>query len=129
VLLDVPVAIPAAMELLNQWVVPNATLLRSLPRTSACSWENVIMGAYACYKKANDPHGERRVLELLSTQARDPGLRDLALLRLAGMKANQGSLKEAIDIARKSDPRGEFAEPRAKLLEGWQQEIKPKKAH
>jgi hypothetical protein len=128
VLLDVPAAIPSAMELLNQWVVPNATLLRSLPRTSACSWENVIMGAYACYKKANDPHGERRVLELLSTQARDPALRDLAILRLAGLKADQGSLKEAIDIARKTDSRGELAEDRARLLEYWQQELNPKKA-
>lgn len=86
------------------------------------------MGAYACYKKANDPHGERRVLELLSTQARDPALRDLAILRLAGLKADQGSLKEAIDIARKTDSRGELAEDRARLLEYWQQELNPKKA-
>jgi hypothetical protein len=50
-LLDVPAARPAAIELLDQWVLPNATLLRGLPRSSACSWENVIMGAYACYKK------------------------------------------------------------------------------
>jgi hypothetical protein len=127
VLLDVPTARPAALELLDQWVLPNVTLLRSKPRSSACSWENVVQGAYATYKRAGDAHGERRVLELLSKQARDPGLRDLALLRLAGIKANQGSLKEAIDIARKSDPRGEFAEPRAKLLEGWQRELKPKK--
>ena len=61
------------------------------------------MGAYACYKRADDLHGKRRTFELLSTQARDPGLRDLALLRLAGLKADQGQLREAIDIARKSD--------------------------
>ena len=122
VLLDVPAAKPAALELLDQWVLPNATLLRTLPRSSACSWENVMMGAYASYRKASDVHGERRVLELLSTQARDPGLRDLAILRLAGQKADQGSLKEAIDIARKTDSRGEFAEDRARLLEYWQHE-------
>jgi hypothetical protein len=127
VLLDVPAATPAALELLDQWVLPNVTLLRGKPRTSACSWENVVQGAYASYKRAGDLHGERRVLELLSTQARDPGLRDLAMLRLAGMKATQGSLKGAIDIARKANPRGKFAEPRAKLLESWQQEIKSKK--
>lgn len=127
VLLDLPSASPAAMELLDKWVLPNATLLRSLPRTSACSWENVIMGAYACYKKAGDPHGERRVLELLSTQARDPGLRDLATLRLAGLKADQGNLKEAINIVRKTDSRGELSEHRARLLETWQQELKAKK--
>jgi hypothetical protein len=128
VLLDTPATIPVALEILNQWVMPNATLMRSAPRTSACSWENVIMGAYACYKKAGDPHGERRALELLSTQARDPGLRDLAVLRLAGLKAGQGSLKEAIDIVRKSDPKGELAEPRAKLLQTWQKQLKSKKA-
>ena len=116
-----------ALELLDQWVIPNATLMRAVPRTSACSWENVIQGAYACYQKAGDPHGERRVLELLSTQARDPGLRDLAILRLAGLKADQGDLKEAIDIARKSDSRGELFEHRARLLEIWQQELKTKK--
>ena len=127
VLLDIPAANPAALELLDQWVLPNATLLRTLPRTSACSWENVMMGAYASYRKASDVHGERRVLELLSTQARDPGLRDLAILRLAGLKADQGSLKEAIDIARKTDSRGEFAEDRARLLEYWQHELKPNK--
>jgi hypothetical protein len=85
-------------------------------------------GRLCCYKKAGDPHGERRVLELLSTQARDPGLRDLATLRLAGLKAGQGSLKEAIDIVRKSDPKGELAEPRAKLLQTWQEQLKSKKA-
>ena len=127
VLLDTPATIPAALELLNQWVMPNATLMRAIPRTSACSWENVIMGAYASYKKAGDTQGERRALELLSTQARDPGLRDLAMLRLAGLKADQGSLREAIDIARKSDSRGEFSEPRARLLEAWQQKLKAKK--
>jgi hypothetical protein len=84
-------------------------------------------GAYASYQKAGDPQGERRVLELLSTQARDPGVRDLAILRLAGLKADQGNLKEAIEIARKSDSRGEFFEHRARLLELWQQELKAKK--
>ena len=64
---------------------------------------------------------------MLSTQARDPGLRDLAILRLASLKADQGNLKEAIDIARKSDSRGEFFEHRARLLEIWQQELKTKK--
>ena len=127
VLLDVPAATPAALELLNQWVLPNATLMRAIPRTSACSWENVIMGAYACYEKVDDLHGKRRTLELLSTQARDPGLRDLALLRLAGLKADQGQLKEAIDIARRSDSRGELFEHRGRLLEIWQQELKTKK--
>ena len=127
VLLDTPETLPVALELLNQWVVPNATLMRAVPRTSACSWENTIQGAYASYQKADDPQGERRVLELLSTQARDPGLRDLATLRLAGLRADQGNLKEAIDIARKSDSRGEFFEPRARLLEIWQQELKTKK--
>jgi hypothetical protein len=126
VLLDFPATTPVALELLNQWVLPNATLLRTLPRTSACSWENVIMGAYASYKKAGDAHGERRVLDLLSTQARDPGLRDLALLRLAGLKAGQGSVKEAINIVRKSNPKGELAQPRAKLLQTWEEQLKAK---
>ena len=74
VLLDVPATKPAALELLNVWVLPNVTLLRSQPRTSACSWENVVTGAYACYKRAGDPQRERGVLELLSTQARDPAV-------------------------------------------------------
>jgi hypothetical protein len=126
VLLDLPATTPAALELLNQWVLPNAMLLRTLPRTSACSWENVMMGAYASYKKAADPHGQRRVLDLLSTQARDPELRDLATLRLGGIKASQGSLKEAIDIVRKSDAKGKLAEPRAKLLQNWQEQLKAK---
>ncbi len=85
------------------------------------------MGAYACYQKAGDTHGERRTLELLSTQARDPGLRDLAILRLAGLKADQGYLKEAIEIARKTNSRGEFSEQRTRLVETWQQELKSKK--
>ena len=126
VLLDLPATAPVALELLNQWVLPSATFLRTLPRTSACSWENVMMGAYASYKKAGDPHGQRRVLDLLSTQARDPELRDLATLRLGGIKATQGSLKEAIDIVRKSDPKGKLAEPRANLLQNWQEQLKPK---
>jgi hypothetical protein len=42
VLLGVPGAKPAAIELLNQWVLPNVTLLRSQPRTSACSYEHVV---------------------------------------------------------------------------------------
>jgi hypothetical protein len=127
VLLDTPQTVPVALEILNQWVMPNATLVRAVPRTSACSWENTIQGAYASYQKAGDPQGERRVLELLSTQARDPGVRDLAILRLAGLKADQGNLKEAIEIARKSDSRGELFEHRARLLELWQQELKAKK--
>ena len=53
------------------------------------------MGAYACYEKADDLHGQRRDLELLSTQARDPDLRDLAVLRLAGLKADQGQSKRS----------------------------------
>jgi hypothetical protein len=128
VLVNVPGARPAAIELLNQWVLPNVTLLRSQPRTSACSYEHVVMGAYACYKQAGDAQGERRVLELLSTQARDPGLRDLAMLRLAGLKATQGQFKEAIDIARRADSRGELAQPRAKLIESLQRKLKDKKA-
>ena len=127
VLLETPATTPAALELLNQWVVPNVTLLRSKPRTSACSWENVVQGAYACYKKAGDAHGQRRVLELLSTQARDPGLRDLAKFRLAGLKADQGRLKEATDIVRQSDPKGELAQQRARLLQTWEEKLKPKK--
>jgi hypothetical protein len=127
VLLDTPETKPVALELLDQWVLPNATLMRAIARTSACSWENVIMGAYACYEKADDLHGRRRTLELLSTQARDAGLRDLAILRLAGLKADQGNLREAIDIARKSDSRGELFEHRGRLLEIWQQELKTKK--
>jgi hypothetical protein len=127
VLLDTPETVPVGLELLNQWVLPNATLLRSLPGTSACSWENVMMGAYASYKKAGDPHGQLRVLELISRQARDPELRDLATLRLGGIKASQGGLKEAVDIVRKSDPKGKLAEPRAKLLQNWQEQLKPKK--
>ena len=128
VLLDTAETLPAALELLDRWVIPNATLLRSKPRTSACSWENVVQGAYACYKKAGDPHGQRRVLELLSTQARDSDLRDLATIRLAGLKASQGSLKEAIDVVRKTDPNGRLAEPRTKLLQDWQQQLQPKKS-
>ena len=128
VLLDVPGAKPAALELLNLWVLPNVTLLRSQPRTSACSYENVVMGAYACYKQAGDAHGERRALELLSTQARDAGLRDLALLRLAGLRAAEGNLKEAMDIARRTDSRGELAQPRAKLMKTWQEKLKAKRA-
>ena len=49
-------------------------------------WLLVPMGL-AFHEQAGDARGERRVLELLSTQARDPGLRDLALPRLAGLKA------------------------------------------
>ena len=128
VLLETSATTPAALELLNRWVVPNVTLLRSKPRTSACSWENVVQGAYACYKKAGDAHGQRRVLELLSTQARDPDLRDLATIRLAGLKASQGSLKEAVDVVRKTDPNGKLAQPRAKLLQDWQQQLQPKKS-
>jgi hypothetical protein len=128
VLLSVPGAKPAAIELLNQWVLPNVTLLRSQPRTSACSYEHVVMCAYACYKQAGDAQGERRVLELLSTQARDPGFRDLALLRLAGLKAAEGNFREAIDIARRTDSRGELAQPRAKLIKTWQQKLKEKRA-
>jgi hypothetical protein len=124
VLLDVPAAKPAALELLNVWVLPNVTLLRSQPRTSACSWENVVLGAYACYKRAGDAQRETRVLELLSTQARDPGLRDLAMLRLAGLKAAEGNLKEAIAIARRVDSRGELARPQAKLIKTWKEQIK-----
>ncbi|MGA7213262.1 MAG: hypothetical protein WBX20_03560, partial [Terrimicrobiaceae bacterium] len=112
VLLSIPGAKPAALELLNLWVMPNVTSLRSQPRTS--SYENVVTGAYASYRQAGDAHGQRRVLELLSTQARDPRLRDLALLRLAGLKAAEGNLTDAIEIARKADARGEFAQPRAK---------------
>ena len=128
VLLDTPKTVPVALEILDHWVIPNATLMRAVPRTSACSWENTIQGAYASYQKAGDPQGERRVLELLSTQPRDPGLRDLAILRLASLKADQGNLKEAIDIARKSDSRGELFEYRARLLELWQQDLKAKKS-
>ena len=126
VLLSVPDAKPAALELLNQWVVPNVTMLRNLPRTSACSYENVVTGAYASYKQAGDVQGERRVLELLSTQARDPGLRDLALLRLAGLRAAEGNLRDAIEIARKADSRGELAQPRAKLMESLRRKLKEK---
>ena len=86
VLLSVPEAKPAAIELLDQWVMPNVAWLRGLRRTSACSYENVVSGAYACYRQAGDSRGERRVFELLSTQAREPGLRDLATLRLAATR-------------------------------------------
>ena len=85
-------------------------------------------GAYACYKRAGDPQRERRVLELLSTQARDPGLRDLAVLRLAGLKAAEGNLKEAIELARRVDAREELARPRAKLIKTWQEQLKEKRA-
>ena len=37
VLLDTPQTVPVALEILNQWVMPNATLVRAVPRTSACS--------------------------------------------------------------------------------------------
>jgi hypothetical protein len=127
VLLSVPGAKPAALELLNHWVVPNVTVLRSLPRASACSYENVVLGAYASYREAGDAQGERRVLELLTTQARDSGLRDLALLRLAGLKAAEGNLRDAIEIARKADSRGELAQPRAKLMETLRKRLKEKR--
>jgi hypothetical protein len=123
-LLSVPETKPVALELLTQWVLPNVTLLRSLPRTSACSYENVVFGAYACYKQAGDIQGQRRVLDLLSTQARDPGLRDLATLRLAGLKAAEGNFKAAIDVARRTDARGEFAGARTKLVKTWEKELK-----
>lgn len=127
-LLSVPEAKPAAIELLDQWVMPYVASLRGLPRTSACSYENVVFGAYACYQEAGDSRGERRVLELLSTQAREPGLRDLAILRLASTRAAEGNLREAIEIARKTDSRGEFAEPRARIMKTFQEELKAKKA-
>ena len=124
ILLGVPGAKPAALELLNLWVMPNASVLRGLPRTSACSWENVVLGAYASYKQAGDVAGERRVLELLTTQARDPGMRDLAVLRLAGLTASEGNLRGAMEIARRSDQWGEFGRSRAKLLKAWEQQLK-----
>jgi hypothetical protein len=122
ILLGVPGAKPAALELLNLWVMPNASVLRGLPRTSACSWENVVLGAYASYK--GNVAGERRVLELLTTQGRDPGMRDLAMLRLAGLAAAEGNLRGAMEIARRSDQRGEFGRSRAKLLKAWEQQLK-----
>lgn len=124
VLLSVPEAKPAAIELLDRWVMPNVTWLRGLPRTSACSYENVVFGAYACYRQAGDSRGETRVLELLSTQAREPGLRDLATLRLAALRAAEGKLREAIEIVRRTDSRGEFAELRAKFMKTLQEELK-----
>ena len=78
-------------------------------------------------KKPVIPKVNGESLNCLTTQARDPGVRDLAILRLAGLKADQGDLKEAIEIARKSDSRGELFEHRARLLEFWQQELKAKK--
>jgi hypothetical protein len=127
VLLSVPEAKPVAIELLDQWVMPYVPLLRSLPRASACSYENVVFGAYACYRQAGNSQGERRVLELLSTQAREPGLRDLAILRLASIRAAEGNLREAIEIARRTDSRGEFAELRAKIMKTFQEELKAKR--
>lgn len=127
ILLSIPETKPAAIELLDQWVMPNVTWLRGLPRNSACSYENVVFGAYACYRQAGDSRGERRVLELLSTQAREPGLRDLAILRLAAIRAAEGKLREAIEIARRTDSRGEFAELRAKFMKTFQEELKTKR--
>jgi hypothetical protein len=128
ILLSVPEATPAAIELLDQWVMPYVILLRGLPRTSACSYENVLFGAYACYREAGDSRGEKRALELLATQAREPGLRDLAILRLASTRAGEGNLREAIEIARRTDSRGEFAKIRAKIMKAYQEELRSKKA-
>jgi hypothetical protein len=127
ILLDVPETKPVAMELLNTWVLPHVTSLRTLPRTSSCSYENVVFGVYACYRQAGDVQGQRRVLDLLSTQAREPGLRDLAVLRLAGLKAAEGNLREAIELARRADARGEFSKARAQLMATWQEDLKEKR--
>ena len=55
ILLDIPEAKPAAMELLSQWVLPNVTFLRTLPRTSACSYEDVVFGVYALLQESKRP--------------------------------------------------------------------------
>jgi hypothetical protein len=49
------------------------------------------------------------------------------MLRLAGLKAAEGNLKEAVDIARRVDSRGELARPQAKLIKTWQEQIKAKR--
>ena len=123
IMLDTPAAVPAAIELLDVWIVPQVGCLRSLPGTSGCSWERVVSRAYASYKKAGHANGERRTLELLSTQARDPGLRDLAFLRLAGLKAASGDLPGAIGLARKCNPNGEFARAREQLISDWEKSL------
>lgn len=126
-LLDTPATVSAAVELLDLWVMPHVGCLRVLPQTSGCSWERVVPRAYACYKKAGDAEGERRTLELLATQARDSGLCDLAFLRLAALKAGTGDLEGAIALARKCNPRGEFASAREKLLTAWEKSLKENK--
>ena len=74
VLLSVPGAKPAALELLNLWVMPNVTSLRSQPRTSACSYENVVTGAYASYRQAGDrPRAKARSGVALHTSTRPCG--------------------------------------------------------
>lgn len=123
-LLDLPGATPAAMQLLDEWVLPNAALLRSQPQTSACSWESVTFGAYASYKRVGDAPRQKRVLELISSQARDPGLRNMAILRLAGLSVDAGDLRQALEIATKADAWGEFSKERSLLIEYCRQKLK-----
>lgn len=123
-LLDAPSATPAAMELLDKWVLPNGAFLRSQPETSACSWENVFYGAYASYKRVGDPARQKRVLEIISSQARNPGLRNMAILRLAGLSVDAGDLRQALEIATKADAWGEFSSARASLIAYCKQKLK-----
>ena len=123
-LLDIPDATPVALELLDGRVLPNGVLLRSQPKTSACSWENVFLGAYACYKRMGDLVRQKRVLELISSQACDPGVRNMAILRLSGLRIDAGDLKQAIAIASKADATGELSSARASLIEDCTEQLK-----
>ena len=49
------------------------------------------------------------------------------MLRLAAIRAAEGKLREAIEIARRTDSRGEFAELRAKFMKTFQEELKTKR--
>lgn len=123
-LLDVPDGPPVAVELLDKWVLPNEAMLRKQPKTSACSWESVLFGAYACYARAGDPARQKNVLKMISTQSRDRGLRSLATLQLAALRVDAGEIKQALAIASKAEPTGELSDARAALVKHCEEQLK-----
>ncbi len=123
-----PVAQAAAMELMDQHVMPNVEVTKSVDRTLFCSWRRLMLDCANVYKKLGNIKAERRCLEMYIEGVDLPQDRDFGLYLLAHHMAAQENYAEAIQTIQKVRDDGHMSESKKFIIPKWSKKLALKKA-
>jgi hypothetical protein len=120
---NVPEAQAAAMELMDQHVMPNVAVTKRVDRTLFCSWRGTLLDCVNVYKKLGNRKAERDCLELFINGAELPKDQDFGIYLLAHHLAAEENYAEALITMQRLRDGGSMSASKKFLMSKWSKKM------